>query len=167
MSVSIDHKMLIYKIQNNPYNGELGKLYLENCVSGLFISILEALNTNKKIKEIKLNNKDKEMIAKANEILLQNFQNPPTIKELSKLVATNEDKLKKGFKVLFNDTIFNTLTEHRLKIAFKNLQKSDMSVDEIAFESGYKSVSRFIAVFKKRYGKTPGQMRKKKSFYMI
>ena len=165
--LSIEHKMLIHKIKNNPYHGELKKLYLENCVNGLFLSILESLRTNKKQKAIKLSKKDREMIEQAKEILIQNFQNPPTIKELSRLVATNEDKLKKGFKVLFNDTIFSTLTEHRLQIAYKNLQKSDMSVDEIAFESGYKSASSFIAVFKKRYGKTPGQMRNKNSFYIL
>lgn len=161
----MEHKMLMHKIQENPYHGELGRLYGKNAIDGLFISILESLNTSKKQNEIKLSPQDKEMLVKAKETLLENFQNPPTIKELSRLVATNEDKLKKGFKVLFNDTIFSTLTEHRLQVAYENLQKSDMSIDEIAFESGYQNASSFIKVFKKRYGKTPGQMRKSKKYY--
>lgn len=163
--LSMEHKMLMHKIQENPYCGELGKLYGKNAIDGLFISILESLNSSKKQNEIKLSPQDKEMLVKAKETLLENFQNPPTIKELSRLVATNEDKLKKGFKVLFNDTIFSTLTEHRLQVAYENLQKSDMRIDEIAFESGYQNASSFIKVFKKRYGKTPGQIRKSKKYY--
>ena len=80
------------------------------------------------------------------------------------MVATNKDKLTKGFKTLFDRTIFNALTEYKMQNAYENLTRTDMSVDEVAYECGYKSTSSFIHVFKKRYGITPGRMKERKNY---
>jgi len=159
------HQVILNKMKENPYKGKLRKLFFENCMNELLFLVLDSLDEKPKEKTFKLSSQDKEMIEKANQILLENFQDPPTISELSKLVATNEDKLKKGFKILFNNTIFNTVTNYRLQNAYDNIKRTDKSIDEIAYESGYKSTSSFINVFKKRYGETPGQMKNKK--YML
>lgn len=163
--LSPKHQIILNKMQENPYRGNLRKLFFENCINELLFTILDSLDKKPKEKTFKLSSQDKQMIEKANQILLENFQDPPTISELSKLVATNEDKLKKGFKILFNNTIFNTVTNYRLQNAYDSIKKTDKSVDEIAYESGYKSTSSFINVFKKHYGQTPGQMKNKK--YML
>ena len=81
------------------------------------------------------------------------------------MVSINQDKLKKGFKTLFGNTIFKTLTQERMKIAYSQMQRDDMSVGEVAYGTGYENVSNFISVFKREFGKTPGEMRKERSFY--
>lgn len=157
------HTLILEKMKLNPYGGELGKIYLENCVNELLFHILNSLNPAQK-RDIKLSQDDQKMVIKADKILRTNFQNPPTIPQLCKMVATNKDKLTKGFKTLFDRTIFNALTEYKMQNAYENLTRTDMSVDEVAYECGYKSTSSFIHVFKKRYGITPGRMKERKNY---
>ena len=55
-------------------------------------------------------------------------------------------------------------TIEKMEQAFENLKNLDMSIWEIAHEAGYENVSNFINVFRKKFGKTPGDMRKERSF---
>ncbi len=162
--LSIKSNYIIQKLMQNPYNGHLKNIYFESVVYELLISLLTDLCPQKP-KEMFLSDGDKDILHKAKNILLSDLQNPPTIEELSKMVPMNQSKLKSGFKVLFDNTIRNVLIEQRLEQAFKNLKKSDMSIWEIAHESGYENVSYFITIFRKKYGKTPGQIRKERRFY--
>ncbi len=164
INLSASHHYMIEKMLNNPYHGSLKNLYFESCTIELFITLLKDLSI-KKVYDVVLNDGDKERLIKAKEILLHDLQNPPTIEVLARKVALNQDKLKKGFKSMFGKTIFNLLTEQRMKIAYEDLQKNDLSISEVAYKVGYIGVSNFISVFKKQYGKTPGQMRKERSFY--
>ncbi len=158
------HRMMLEKLINNPYHGSLKKLYFETHANLFLLTIFAELSTFYNTSFV-IQEEDKQQLQKAKTLLLQDIQNPPTIDELAKMVSINQDKLKKGFKALFGNTIFKTLTEVRMQIAYEHLKQKEMSVSEIAFEAGYENVSNFIAVFKKTYGQTPGQMRKEKQFY--
>lgn len=164
IKLSPSQHYLMNQIKNNPYHGSLKKLHLETSVNNLLFSLLKDVSANNTY-DLVLSQTDKIQLHKAKEILLQNIHNPPSIEELSKLVSTNSNKLKRGFKTLFGNTIYKTLTKERMKIAYANIQKNDMSVGEIAYFSGYENVSNFIAVFKKEFGMTPGEMRKSKKYY--
>ena len=157
--ITAKHNHIISNIFSNPYKGILKNIYFENHVTQLLMNILEDLNKQKKV-NIFLDDYDKNRLHKAKKLLLEDLQNPPTIRELSHLVALNEDKLKKGFKLIFDTTIFKTLTDQRMRQALQQVQIGDMNVGEIAFEAGYENVSSFIATFKKTYGQTPGVLQK-------
>ena len=100
-------------------------------------------------------NLDWEKIREAEKILLEDICNPPTIKELAKLVGTNELKLKTGFKHLFGNTIYGYLTDHRMDYARLNFETSRIQVKEVAAKVGYSNPSHFIAAFRKKFGVTP------------
>ena len=100
-------------------------------------------------------NLDWEKIREAERILLEDICNPPTIKELAKLVGTNELKLKTGFKHLFGNTIYGYLTDYRMDYARLNFETSRVQVKEVAARVGYSNPSHFIAAFRKRFGVTP------------
>ena len=160
ITLSPSHHYLLQKMMNNPYHGSLKKLYFETCANELMITLLKDLST-KKVYDLILDERDKAQLIKAKEILLEDIQNPPTITELTKMTALNKEKLTKGFKTLFGNTIFKSLTQERMKIAYKHIQENELSVSEISFKAGYENVSNFISVFKKEFGKTPGEMRRK------
>lgn len=164
-ALSANQQYLISRLSNNPYQGLLEKLYFESVAGELLISLLESLCRHQSV-EINLTNRDRELLKYARKLLLKDPQNPPTIAQLAKSVGLNEDKLKKGFKALFDNTIFKTLTEHRMQQALKQVSKNDMSITEIAYDSGYENVSNFIAVFRKTFGKTPGMMRKEVQYFL-
>lgn len=107
-----------------------------------------------------LHNFDTETLSalqKAKAILTANAYNALTIKELSRHVSLNEQKLKQGFKALFNTTIHGYVFDIRMKEARRLVLNPNYSINQISEELGYKSTSHFISAFKKFYGQTPKQ----------
>ena len=94
----------------------------------------------------------------ARNVLVERMTDPPGIPELSRLCCINEFKLKKGFKKVFRQTVFEVLRKERLALARRLMEEKGYSVSNAAYEVGYSSVSRFIATFKDEYGATPGAL---------
>jgi len=97
--------------------------------------------------------------SKAKNIILQNYKNPPSIKELAKLCGTNDFKLKKYFKKIYQTTIYTYVQKLRLEKANVLLRESLMSVTDIAAEIGYKHQGHFSAIFYKTYGVYPKNLK--------
>jgi AraC-like DNA-binding protein len=96
-----------------------------------------------------------DIAAKAKEVILQHYKNPPSIKELARLCGTNDFKLKKNFKKVNQTTIYAYIQKFRLEKANLLLREKLMTVSEIANEVGYKHQGHFSAIFFKTYGVYP------------
>lgn len=105
--------------------------------------------------KVVLNEYDTECLTKARDVILSNLKNPPTIPELAKLVGINQQKLKKGFKVLFGTTINRFLIKKRMETAKILLAHKNSSVKDVALEVGYNSPSHFSTKFKEQFGLLP------------
>ncbi len=104
---------------------------------------------------------DIDKINQARNILLDNMQDPPTIPQLAKQVGTNQQKLKKGFKAIFDDTIYNYLRTQRLEKARLLLLEGSLNVQEVATHVGYINKSHFARRFKEKFGYSPKNYVKK------
>lgn len=100
-----------------------------------------------------------DIAGKAKKIILQNYNNPPSIKELANLCGTNDFKLKKHFKKVYQTTIYVYVQKLRLEKANLLLRENLMSVSEIANEIGYKHQGHFSAIFYKAYGVYPKDLK--------
>ena len=107
----------------------------------------------------KLNMFDKQKIQEAQKILKINFHNPPTIKQLAAMLATNEFKLKSGFKQLYNTSIYQYVIELRIEKAIELMYNKNLSIDQISGTVGYANLSNFTRAFKKIKGMAPGVFR--------
>ncbi|TWI77930.1 AraC-like DNA-binding protein [Lacibacter cauensis] len=87
-------------------------------------------------------------------------QKPPTIKSLAKKVAINEFKLKTGFRQLFHSSLFEFITDQKMHFAHHLLLNSDKPIKEIAALVGYPLTTNFITAFRKKFGYTPGSLRR-------
>ena len=74
-----------------------------------------------------------------------------------------EFKLKKGFRELFGTTVFGYVLQLRMHHA-RRLLEQGTTVSEAAFMVGYQNVSSFCVEFRKRYGYSPGRIRRKEFF---
>lgn len=101
---------------------------------------------------------EREKIIEARRILEHSFDQPITIKELSRKVAMNECYLKKGFKTLTGKTINEFQQEQRISRAKELLQERGQSVSEVANTLGYSSISHFSTAFKKATGMKPCEL---------
>lgn len=95
----------------------------------------------------------------AKAIILQNYKTPPSVKELARLCGTNDFKLKKHFKKVYQTTIYVYIQKLRLEKANLLLRENLLSVSEIANEVGYKHQGHFSAIFFKAYGVYPKDLK--------
>lgn len=142
--------------------GPLHELYLE---SKLLELVYQTFHNPTLHGCTKLCQEDCKALNKAQHILLNNFVNPPSLKDLAHQCAINEFKLKQGFKELFGTTVYGLLHAKRLEKAKELLEKQEISVQEAALHVGYKSLSHFSKAFKERYGIFPSELKKERSYY--
>ncbi len=98
-----------------------------------------------------------EKIKKAQQLVINNMADPPSLQEIADEIVLSVPKLKEGFKHIYGDTVFNFLLDYKLEYARKILLSKKHNISEISNEIGYSTASHFISAFKKKYGTTPKQ----------
>ncbi len=83
-----------------------------------------------------------------------------TLEILSKEFHMSEKYLSRYFKMNFSISFKQYVGHLRMSTAVNLLETTDLSVTDIALNSGFQSVNLFIRVFKSVYGITPLQYRK-------
>jgi AraC-like DNA-binding protein len=151
----------VHQIINNHYSGDVRQLFLLSKSVELLVLCAESchLTMNKKQEFVKTAG-DKEKIIAVRDLINQRLSDPPSLIQIARSVGINEYKLKRGFKEIFNNTVFGYLTEQRLLLAQQYLKDTQKTAAEISFELGYSTPQHFNNVFKKRFGLTPDSSRK-------
>jgi AraC family transcriptional regulator len=156
---------VLNNLLNYSYSGSMENIFLNAKTHELLLYSLECLvdeHTTHAVTGFACrfldNEQDREKIIKARDILLQRIGDPVTIKELSRLVATNECYLKKGFKEIFGTTIFDYYQQQRMEHAKYLLYEKSLSVTDVSSLLGYSSISHFSTAFKKHTGLKPCEL---------
>lgn len=102
-----------------------------------------------------LHRRDYDLIVLARQTLLEHLAEPPTIPELAQMVGTNENKLKAGFRILYDTSINKLLQDERLIRSKMLLAEGKYPIKEVATMVGYKHSAHFAAKFKKKFGVLP------------
>jgi AraC-like DNA-binding protein len=104
-----------------------------------------------------LNVHDIQTIYKVRMQILQHLGTPPVINELSVFANMSPTKLKRLFKQIFGNSIFNYYQEFRMKEAAMLLKEGKLSVSEVGYRMGFINLSHFSKVFKTHIGMRPKQ----------
>ena len=103
---------------------------------------------NKKIKEV-------------HQYLLELEGKLPTINSLALQFGKSARVLNEEFENEYGESIFNFVLNHRLKAAHTAIANSDIALKQLAERLGYAHVNHFSAAFKRKFGYSPGSLRKK------
>lgn len=87
------------------------------------------------------------------------FKDNITAADVAKQCLINEDYLNLIFKKEINITVTDYIRKKRLHYASVLLSSSDLSIAEIAFNSGFQSIQTFNRLYKKHYGTVPSKNR--------
>ena len=101
----------------------------------------------------------KEPVNKVYAYLYNHFKEKVTLEEIAEFVKQNPSALCRHFKQRTDKSIFQCLAEIRIEHACKLLAYSKMNVSQVAYESGYNSVTHFIAQFERITKRTPSEYR--------
>ncbi|HWK03284.1 MAG TPA: AraC family transcriptional regulator [Puia sp.] len=151
----------VYQVINNNYTGDFHRVFLLSKCLEILVLCAESchLDAGKKQEFIRTP-ADKEKIIAVRDLINQRLTQPPSLSQIARSVGLNEYKLKRGFKEMFNNTVFGYLLEQRLLMARQYLLDTRKTAAEISFELGYTTPQHFNNVFKKRFGLTPAAVRK-------
>jgi AraC-like DNA-binding protein len=107
-----------------------------------------------------LRKKERDGIEAAHFHLLKDLGNPPTLDSLSRIAGMNRNKLNRGFRILYGDSVFGVFRRAKLDQALRLLDQGDLNVGEIAYAAGFKSHSHLTRAFVNRFGISPKSYRK-------
>ncbi|MDW7691899.1 helix-turn-helix domain-containing protein [Flammeovirgaceae bacterium SG7u.111] len=93
--------------------------------------------------------------------IAQNYQQPIKTIDISKTVGLHPDYANVVFKKTFGTTINDYIIQERISHAKRKLITSDDSITNILYDSGFNSISRFNAAFRKVNKCTPREFKKR------
>ena len=131
-----------------------------NAISN-FIQELDSQNTLKVFDNT--NDSDRRKLFKAENILKESIYGKfPSIAFIAKEIGMSETKLKASFKKMFGVTLFQYFLTNQMKYAKEMIEKSNVSIKEVAITLGYANASKFSNSFKKVIGDLPSVYAKNK-----
>ena len=158
LPLNADMQQCIYKLIHYEGDEAIKSMYLYAYIIQLVMLQQQNYLHTLKPKAVYVKNEyDKERIIFARDYLLTHMDAPPTLPQLASIAGINEFKLKRGFRELFNHSVFGYLAEVRLNMARTALQQKQKTVTQIAFELGYASLQHFSGAFKKKFGISPAR----------
>ncbi|MDZ7925050.1 MAG: DUF3769 domain-containing protein [Marinagarivorans sp.] len=144
----------------NSQNGELEKpvlLEMQARLTRMAIATADTINSHKieKLNKANLNSAEKMAC-----YIAQNYGQKITVQQISDYVNLRSNYAMALFNKTFGSTIINYLTGYRVSHAQRLLSTTDQSITEIAYQSGFQSISRFNDAFCKLSGCSPSEYRK-------
>lgn len=93
--------------------------------------------------------------------MLADCQKEWTAEKLSDLLQISQSKFYRLYREYFHTTPNEELICARLQLALYHITNQSMTIQEAAYQSGFANINHFHRLFKKRYGCTPSQYRKR------
>lgn len=97
----------------------------------------------------------------AAEYLRKHYADPLSLEQVAAQVYLNPDYFSRAFKEEMGQTFVNYLTDLRLQHSVQLLETTALRVQNIAQAVGYSNVSYFSTLFKKKYGMSPYEYRRR------
>jgi AraC-like DNA-binding protein len=94
-------------------------------------------------------------------MLLNDLALAPSLDELAKAAAVSVTKLKTLFRQVYGMPPYEYFQQHRMLRAKELLLRTDLAVNKIGAELGYRNMSNFILAFRKVFHINPGELRAK------
>lgn len=89
----------------------------------------------------------------------QNYMEPITADDISRAAGMHPNSAMRLFKKTFGTTLVEHITHHRVFHAKRLLATTDQKIVDVAFSSGFNSISRFNEAFRRACGCTPRAFR--------
>ncbi|BBO89539.1 helix-turn-helix domain-containing protein [Desulfosarcina ovata] len=158
-STSPEMAVVVQGIMNCPYQGVLGRMYLEGKSLEL-ITIALAHGGAKTESRNAFSKKERDGVEAAHFHLLNDLENPPDLDTLARIAGMNRNKLNKRFRERYGDSVFGVFRREKLDQALQLLAQGSLNIGEAAYAAGYKSHSHLTRAFVKQFGIPPKTFRK-------
>ncbi|MGY5354206.1 substrate-binding domain-containing protein [Wenyingzhuangia sp. IMCC45467] len=143
-----NYSILTQSIKSLLYNREKLRYYYTN-------------NINKLTSNKSFGNIEQEFVSKLNGFINQNIDNSDfSVENLAESLHISRVQLYRKVKAIFGINVSDYINNLKLDIAKEMLDKSTLTISEIAYKNGFSSPNYFSTVFKNKYGISPNSYRK-------
>lgn len=147
-------------LQHN-YSDKLLKLFLDAKLLTILVSSFEKNRVPRKQANATIRKIDIVKIEGIRQLLIENLHKTYTLAQLATIAGMSATRLSKGFLKTVGKTWFTFQLDARMAKAKELLLNTEDTASEIGLEVGYQAVDSFSKAFKKHYGLSPTQYRKK------
>lgn len=145
---------ILWQIIENNKKGSSEYLYINGKIYELLTEVYEV-----RFPSVKMKDNKEEVLLKVKKIITTNLERQYSIPDLSKEVGMNASYLKRNFKEIFNETIFEFANRKRMQQAQVLLLSTALPIAIISEKVGYQHASHFSYAFKNSLGITPNKYR--------
>lgn len=103
---------------------------------------------------------DHRKMKRAMSMIRDNIDGQISVQEIAETVGMSRHRLQLGFRMIYGDTVGRIRDKLRMELALDLIRDSNLSMIEIALETGYEHAASFTRAFKSAFGISPIQMRK-------
>lgn len=146
--------------------------FAELTIFSLLLNLFVKLGTNHIDKIDLFSNirvyKQKEYVQKFNSVMDyidSHYMEDLNLDDIAGSIGFSKYHFSRLFKQYTNYTFCAYLCHRRIKVAEELLEQPDLSITEVALQSGFPSISTFNRLFKQQKGCTPSEYREKNNLY--
>ncbi len=140
---------------------KLASYFFEASALLMLTMVLDRLETPAGNKSVRYSEHERESVTEAKNLILADFSEKYSIRELARKTGTSESRLQLAFRHFYGTTLFDYAQSARLEYAKMLLLDTSISIQSIAEQCGYPDNSNLSAAFKKRFGSSPEVYRTK------
>ena len=142
---------MVYLEQNNEYLKLLSLLK----ILGILASSEELVPIDRSFSGLKHSNNETIRFQRVFAYLIEHYREEITLNKIAEVAHLSPTSFCRYFKAVTGKTFLEIINEYRIQYACQLLKKNELSVSQIAFESGFNDVPYFNKLFKKMKGVSP------------
>lgn len=154
---------LASKLIDNPYKGALALIHTEAITLELLCAAVAEFSSARPTPTRQYSEHDLHCLYAARAFLSRQLSTLPTVRQVARAVGMSETSLKRGFKALFGETMFDFSLRCRMQHALKLLREQHLPAAQVAEAVGYSHQSSFATAFRRQFGLCPKDARGLKS----
>ncbi len=150
---------LAARLVESVYTGTLALVHTEASILELLCAAVAEFGAAEQAPIEQFSEHDLRCLHAARALLLKQFSPAPTIRQAARAAGMSETSLKRGFKSLFGETIFDFSVRCRMQHALTLLRERRMPVARVAEAVGYSHQTSFATAFHRHFGLCPKDVR--------
>lgn len=150
---------LASRLVDNPYTGPLALIHTEAITLELLCAAVAQFSAARQESLEPYSEHDLRCLHHARGLLISQLSPAPTIRQIARMTGINETSLKRGFKALFGETVFEFSVRCRMQHALTLLRERRMPVARVAEAVGYSHQTSFATAFRRHFGLSPKDAR--------
>jgi AraC-like DNA-binding protein len=160
-TISAAMKRLVLDMLSFTLLDNLAAYFYEAGALMMLTLVLDWMHDEETKRPVKYSVHEIESVKEVRNLIVADFGEKYSIRELARKTGTSETKLQLAFKQVYGTTIFEYARMARLDFAKILLLDTNTTIQSIAERCGYTDHSNLSAAFKKRFGSSPDSFRVK------